>query len=127
MTPGCSGLRRQRLCRAAFAAVALAVAWLALSPSPPPSVDTGWDKLNHVLAFATLTFIVQGMTRRPGVPRMATVSVGVLYGVAIEIAQAWVPGRSSDWQDLLANGVGIAAGCALAWAVWRRTSGVPAG
>ncbi|MGA1328025.1 MAG: VanZ family protein [Rubrivivax sp.] len=44
----------------------------------------------------------------------------ILYGLGIEAAQAWVPGRSSEWQDLLANAAGIGSGCALAWAVWRQ-------
>ncbi|MGA1318345.1 MAG: VanZ family protein, partial [Rubrivivax sp.] len=94
--------------------------WLALSPAPPPSVDTGWDKLNHLLAFAVLSFIAQGVAERPAVPRLEVVVGLILYGLGIEAAQAWVPGRSSEWQDLLANAAGIGSGCALAWAVWRQ-------
>ncbi|MGA1287967.1 MAG: VanZ family protein, partial [Rubrivivax sp.] len=94
--------------------------WLALSPAPPPAVDTGWDKLNHLLAFAVLSFVAQGVAERPAAPRLAVVVGLILYGLGIEAAQAWVPGRSSEWQDLLANAAGIGSGCALAWAVWRQ-------
>lgn len=97
----------------------MGVGWLALSPAPPPAVDTGWDKLNHLLAFAALSFVAQGASGRPALPRLAIVVGLILYGLGIEAAQAWVPGRSSDWQDLLANAAGIGSGCVLAWAVWR--------
>ena len=114
-----AGWRRERLCLGGLAATALTMGWLALPPAPPPSIDTGWDKLNHVLAFATLVFLAQGTTRRPNVPHLATVCAAFLYGAAIEAVQAWVPGRSSDWRDLVANAAGITLGYALAWAVWR--------
>lgn len=97
---------------------AVAIGWLALSPAPPPSLDTGWDKLNHLLAFAVLGVLAQGVGPQPGKPGVTAAVSTFLYGVLIEAVQAWVPGRSSDWQDLLANAAGIAVGVGLAWAVW---------
>lgn len=114
------GALRRWLCAAMLTVVVLGVGWLALSPAPPPSVDTGWDKLNHLLAFAVLSFIAQGAAERPAAPQPAIVVGLVLYGLGIEVAQTLVPGRSGQWQDLLANAAGIGLGCALAWAVWRR-------
>jgi VanZ family protein len=111
---------RRPLCAATLTLMALGIGWLALSPAPPPSVDTGWDKLNHLLAFAVLSFAAQGVAERPAAPRLEVVVGLILYGLGIEAAQAWVPGRSSEWQDLLANAAGIGSGCALAWAVWRQ-------
>jgi len=111
---------RRPLSAATLTLVVLGIGWLALSPAPPPSVDTGWDKLNHLLAFAVLSFIAQGAAERPATPRLAVVVGLILYGLGIEAVQAWVPGRSSEWQDLLANAAGIGSGCALAWAVWRQ-------
>jgi VanZ family protein len=111
---------RQRAFLVALGSVTVGIGWLALSPAPPPSVDTGWDKLNHLLAFAVFTFIAQGASGRPGRPSLATVTSAFLYGVLIEAVQAWVPGRSSDWQDLLANASGIAVGCGLARWLWGR-------
>jgi VanZ family protein len=32
------------------------------------------------------------------------------FGAAIEVVQAFVPGRSCEWEDLLADSVGIVAG-----------------
>jgi VanZ family protein len=120
MIGGRHGALRRPLSAATLTLVVLGIGWLALSPAPPPSVDTGWDKLNHLLAFAVLSFIAQGAAERPATPRLAVVVGLILYGLGIEAAQAWVPGRSSEWQDLLANAAGIGSGCALAWAVWRQ-------
>ncbi|MEO7152920.1 MAG: VanZ family protein [Burkholderiaceae bacterium] len=92
------------------------IAWLALTPKPPPGADLGWDKLNHACAFATLAaagwFSVRARNAR------AWLLCGLLiYGGLIEIAQTQVPGRSGEWADLLADAVGLALGALLAAAV----------
>jgi VanZ family protein len=100
-----------------------AVLWLALAPSPPDTLDTGWDKLNHVLAFGALAFAGR-FALAPA--RRAALWDGValaVLGVAIELLQQLVPTRSAQWQDLLADALGIAAGllaAALAGAALRR-------
>ena len=45
-----------RAWRVLLAVLVALVGWLALTPRPPPEVDFGWDKLNHVLAFTALGF-----------------------------------------------------------------------
>ena len=42
-----------------------AVTALMLLPRPPSAVDTGWDKLNHVLAFAGPMLAGLAARRRP--------------------------------------------------------------
>ena len=94
-----------------------AVAYLALTPTPPSALTTGWDKLNHVLAFVALSWsacLGSGGSRR-GLWRLA---IGLLaFGGLIEIAQLYVPGRSGEWGDLLADTIGIGFGTALALAL----------
>jgi hypothetical protein len=41
----------------AFSVGVLAVLALALMPSPPHVPNTGWDKLNHLLAFSVMTWL----------------------------------------------------------------------
>ena len=36
------------------------------------------------------------------------------FGVLIEVAQLYVPGRSAEWADLLADAIGIACGAVIA-------------
>jgi len=94
----------------AFFACALAVLVLALMPSPPPMLTTGWDKSNHLLAFSVLTWLGGKAFPR----KLALVMAGLLaYGGLIEILQSLTPTRSAEWLDLLADGVGILLGWAL--------------
>jgi len=107
-------LRRSTLeWRLLFAVLVAAVAYLALTPTPPPTFDTGWDKLNHTLAFMALT--VAGCNAFPGSNvRMAVVALALVgFGGLIEVLQYFVPGRSSEWFDLCADCVGIVLGTVL--------------
>jgi VanZ family protein len=111
---------RHRAWRILLAGLAGLVCWLAFSPQPPPQADTGWDKLNHMLAFAALAFCAwRGFAT--SARRLAGVPLALMaYGAVIELVQSRIPGRSGEWPDLLADAVGIAAGMALAAAGSRR-------
>ena len=104
-----------RLWRALLVLLMAAVLVLALMPSPPPSIDTGWDKLNHVLAFSTLA--VAGRFSFPGARTPVWLLIGGLlaFGVLIELLQMLVPTRSAEVADVLADGVGIAVGLVVHW------------
>lgn len=93
-----------------------AILYLALSPTPAPSADLGWDKLNHAFAFWVLT----GVARRAFTWHAATTALMLLgYGALIEVLQSFTPNRSAEWADLLADALGIALGIALGWALTR--------
>jgi len=95
-------------------ALTAVVLYLALTPAPPKQIDLGWDKLNHATAFAALT--ISGCFGFPSSRRtvlLLLLAVLALGGL-IEILQAYVPGRSSDWFDLLADSVGMLCGVVVA-------------
>ncbi|MDM4767322.1 VanZ family protein [Pelomonas sp. SE-A7] len=97
----------RRAWQALFVALVLIVAWLALTPVPPRELSTGWDKANHLLAFGSLMLV--GRLAWPR--RWWPMALGlVAYGGAIELLQLLVPGRESEWADLLADSLGIALG-----------------
>jgi len=100
-----------------------AVCYLAVTPTPPKEADLGWDKLNHTLAFASLA--VAGGLAFPGSRwQLVRVLLGLLaLGALIEIVQYFVPGRSCEWSDLLADGVGIAIGLSAVVPLRRLTTG----
>jgi VanZ family protein len=104
----------RRLWQVLFCALTATVLYLALSPSPPAQVDLGWDKLNHATAFAALT--ISGCFAFPGSRKVVLlVLLGVVaLGGLIEILQAYVPGRDSDWFDLVADSVGMLFGAFIA-------------
>lgn len=91
--------------------VALAIAAMTLLPHPPgPPGMPGMDKLVHLLAFAALAAPLAWHHPR----RWAVVALAALaYGGGIEILQPHV-GRTAEWADLLADGLGAFGGAWLA-------------
>ena len=100
----------------------VAVGYLALAPAPPPTMDTGWDKLNHALAFTALAFAgcLGFPVARGG--RILLLAALLCLGGAIEILQLFVPGRSGEWSDLFADSIGIACGTLIATGLLRFAS-----
>lgn len=110
----------RRAWRVLFWAQVAVVTTLMLLPQPPRALDSGWDKLNHVLAFAGPAFA--GSMAWPGAASAAKRAGGLLaWGAGMELLQQQLPPRRGEWADLLADAVGIAAGAlgAAAWA-WAQ-------
>lgn len=106
---------RRQLWRYVFTVLLAVISWLALSAAPPKTVDTGWDKANHALAFASLAFTaVWAFWPQPQQWRVLF-AVLLAYGIGIEIAQSFLPPRSADWHDVVADAIGIAVGLLAAW------------
>ena len=102
--------------------LAVVFSYLALTPVPPSVIDTGWDKLNHVLAFSALAFSAQ-MAWRPMRRGRWWLLIGLLaFGGLIEVLQLGVPGRLAEWADLLADGAGIGIGASMAALRLRQAS-----
>lgn len=107
--------------RGLFWIAVVAITALALAPRPPASADLGWDKLNHLAAFAALGLLGRLAWPAHGLARWA---VGLLvYGGLLEIAQGLTPNRQAEWGDLLADAIGLLIGGALAlgWQRWQQT------
>jgi VanZ family protein len=92
----------------------------------PPGMN---DKLMHALAFGGLALLV--------VPALAFVSrslsprvllswsflVSTAVGGALEVVQHFLPYRTAELADLVADGVGAAIACSLFgwWTTWRSS------
>lgn len=118
----CAAPERRVLWRLLLAALLIVITWLALVPAPPRTLTTGWDKSNHALAFASLAFTaVWALWQQPRHwPRLVLALVA--YGIAIEIAQSFLPPREADWHDVVADSMGIALGLLVAWPVASRAA-----
>lgn len=70
---------------------------------------TYWDKLNHAVAFATLTLL--GTLSFPTKKPVILAPILLILGVLIELVQL-IPSlkRSAEFGDVLADAVGIAVG-----------------
>lgn len=84
------------------------IEFLATATAGVESVTLGWDKLNHMAAFAVLYILVS----------LAFEDLSVVYrflllfvfGLQIEIAQSFLPPREFSSLDVVADMVGIMFG-----------------
>ena len=89
-------------------AVALAIGWGTLSPPGPPGPPVPYlDKILHATAFAALVLPLTWLRARTA---LWLAPLALIYGGAIELVQPGF-GRSAEWGDLLADGLGIVIGC----------------
>ena len=101
--------------------------WYLSSQStlPQPKGVLGWDKLQHVLAYAVLGVAI-GLwaspafwKRRPVIALLLTTLAGAAYGIIDEMHQYFVPGRNSTVWDALADALGAFLG-ALAMMLFMK-------
>lgn len=96
-----------RIALAAALCVATALLLLPLGPNVP---GTGWDKSNHLLAFALLAILA---CRAWPASVVAALAALLVYGGLIEILQSFTGYRSAEWADWLADAVGLLLGWTL--------------
>lgn len=116
-----------------FPVVAMMAAIFAVSSmSAPPAPAGVSDKSLHaatyaVLAVLTLRALAGGAWRGVHAGTVALAwFVASAYGASDEFHQRFTPGRHADWQDVLADAAGAAAGAGVVWAwgIIRRFAGV---
>ena len=104
---------------ALFALVAAILLVLCMVPQQElPDAPAG-DRVHHLVAWfvLTLTGYVLAPNRRFAIPAFA-----LAYGLLIEIAQRLTPtGRHGEWQDFVADALGVALGVAV-FPLVRRVS-----
>lgn len=96
----------------------------ALSSQPDPlgvqRLPPFTDKILHALEYGGLSFLLHMAWRRsfPSRPWFwPVVAITALYGLSDEIHQSFVPGRSMDAWDLVADTVGA---CVVQWVLATR-------
>jgi VanZ family protein len=88
----------------------------AILPQREAPRGLGWDKLNHMLAFFTVTFLFR--LAYPRVPVLVVALSMAAFGGAIELSQA-IPfiARDAEWADWFADCVAVGVGLTVAWPV----------
>lgn len=95
-----------------------------------PGVPMPTDKGLHMLEYAILgalcyRAVVRTLTVR--YPMLWSFGVGVTYAATDELHQRFVPGRSSDLSDWVADAVGVLLGLIVARFLIRRSGAVRRG
>ena len=81
---------------------------LALSPAPylpPLDIFNWWDKAQHAIGYGTL--MASALLAYPKVSKLRLAALLCLHGCLIEVLQYFSGYRYGDWQDALADGVGV--------------------
>ena len=73
-----------------------------------------WDKLNHMIAFFTITFLARAAY--PRIPIFRLFVMMAAFGAFIELSQA-LPfiGRDAEWDDWLADMIATLVALIVAW------------
>ena len=81
------------------------------------------DKIAHFCAYLVLGLLLTRATAMLSIPAGVAVLVGWLYGVTDELHQSFVPGRSAELGDWVADALGVVVGVLLFLAFWRIRAG----
>ena len=105
-------------------AYAALIYYLSSQPNPLPPVSSRFsDKLLHIVEYAAFAMVATwGLSHLVALARAArwAALLGSLYGLSDEFHQRFVPHRSAELGDWLADSIGAALGALLAWALLRR-------
>ena len=100
----------------------LATITVSLIPAPPPLDVRFGDKFAHVAIYAVLAIWFAGIYTRSCYP---TIAAGlILLGGGLELLQSTTGYRMGDWNDFVANGLGVVMGLMVArlglggWCAW---------
>ncbi|MCU0230140.1 MAG: VanZ family protein [Acidobacteria bacterium] len=112
--------------RLAAPLVLMAAIALASHTAQPIGLPGGSDKLVHALVFgllATLWFWARRTAVGPGRAALEAVLISVFWGALDEFHQSFVPGRTADGFDLLADTAGAALAALACWIAARVRGG----
>jgi len=75
---------------------------------------SAWDKMNHMIAFFTITFLARAAY--PRIPIFRLFVMMAAFGAFIELSQA-LPfiGRDAEWDDWLADMIATLVALIVAW------------
>ena len=109
-------LRFRRFWSVVGLALVLGTLFLCLTPATGAGPDfPGVDKLQHAAAYFVLTSWFAALMQRRHYGWVVVAML--LLGLSIEVAQQLMGlGRVAEWQDVLANAVGVAGGLIFALA-----------
>jgi VanZ family protein len=95
---------------------------LSSRPSLGQSPFGGADKLAHLALYGVLGLLLARTGSLTGTSTLVLLAGGLVYAASDEVHQAWVPGRTPDVMDWIADAAGLVAGFYLPRVLGRRAS-----
>ncbi len=97
-----------------YGVVVIVAIWvLSLIPHPVSFGVQNEDKAQHFIAYGTLMWWWCGAV--PGFGKRALIALAAIsMGIAVEFVQGWTGWRTFDVNDMIANGIGVLIGWAVA-------------
>ena len=107
------------LLRGAFFIAVISIGGLSLLPQDAVPSTGMSDKVEHLFAYLVLAAL-----GRAAYPHKMKLIFGflILYGISLEIGQAFVPGRVPSFADVIANSIGVCFGLYILPLLWRKIS-----
>jgi VanZ family protein len=102
----------RRLALTAWITAVVGITVFSLLPAFAPPGDYGFDKMVHAGAYFSLALLPHAAFARRRAAVMAALAM-IPLGCAIEVVQAFVPGRYADGWDAVVNSIGALAAVAL--------------
>jgi VanZ family protein len=79
------------------------------------------DKVVHFLTYFILTIIALiSSTQKHSL--LMILAIQILIGVCVEVAQSFIPGRTPEFLDVLANSLGVLFGALVYFPFWKIKS-----
>jgi VanZ family protein len=97
----------------ALVSVLIVIAVLIPGPNLPDVGIGGLDKIVHISMFGTWAIAVRHDFNRSNFRFVLVFVIGMCFSLSTEVLQVFVEGRTFDWYDVVADGVGLLAGLAL--------------
>ena len=110
--------------------------WLSSMPDPPIPTNRlfsfpGRDKVAHLVLYGGLGALLSIGIRysndlpKPWIQWYVPVAFAILYGITDEIHQLYVPNRSFEVLDLVADGTGATLAQLGLFILWRKQKATP--
>ncbi|MBK6265186.1 VanZ family protein [Marivirga sp. S37H4] len=109
----------------------LLILLLGLAPGESMPATNIWDflsfdKVAHFSVFAILAFLlIIGFTKQYTFrfvrykAEILAIVFSVIYGIAIEVAQSFIPGRGVEYADVFANSLGALSGWLIFYLIYK--------
>ena len=110
-------MTKKLLFRTSLIIIIIGICYLSLTPTE--TITIGNDKISHFIAYSILMMNIGILTFENKRQFLFGIIAAILFGIAIEIIQHFVPGRYMSFFDILANTAGVLIGVTFTYLFYK--------